>query len=117
MNQDSLNGTDMNLNTSSRFSDGKPIRQGDDLRTVITRFSKENMNRNQLLIDLITHYAAEKHCIPAQISLAWDLMAYESLVPIPGMRREERVIENLGASDVAFTFQMLKNAILINFST
>lgn len=30
-------------------------------------------------------------------------MAYESLVPIPGMRREERVIENLGATDVCLT--------------
>lgn len=77
--------------------------KGDDLRTVITRFSKENMNRNQPLIDLITRYAAEKHCTPAQISLAWDLMAYESLVPIPGMRREERVIENLRAADVELT--------------
>ena len=77
--------------------------KGDDLRTVITRFSKENMNRNQPLIDLITHYAAEKQCTHAQISLAWDLMAYESLVPIPGMRREERVIENLGAADVCLT--------------
>ncbi|MBR5697718.1 MAG: aldo/keto reductase [Prevotella sp.] len=77
--------------------------KGDDLRTVITRFSKENMNRNQPLIDLITKYAAEKHCTPAQISLAWDLMAYESLVPIPGMRRQERVRENLGAADVELT--------------
>lgn len=77
--------------------------KGDDLRTVITRFSKENMNRNQPLIDLITRYAAEKHCTPAQISLAWDLMAYESLVPIPGMRRVERVVENLGAADVELT--------------
>ena len=77
--------------------------KGDDLRTVITRFSKENMNRNQPLIDLISKYASEKHCTPAQISLAWNLMAYESLVPIPGMRREERVIENLGAADVELT--------------
>ena len=61
------------------------------------------MNRNQPLIDLITRYAAEKQCTPAQISLTWDLMAYESLVPIPGMRREERVVENLGAADVELT--------------
>ena len=30
-------------------------------------------------------------------------MAYEQLVPIPGMRREERVVENLGAADVELT--------------
>lgn len=77
--------------------------KGDDLRTVITRFSKENMNRNQPLIDLISKYASEKGCTPAQISLAWDLMAYESLVPIPGMRRDERVRENLGAADVVLS--------------
>lgn len=74
--------------------------KGNDLRTVITRFDKQNMERNRPLIDLVNRYAEEKHCTPAQISLAWDLMAYESLVPIPGMRREERIIENLGAADV-----------------
>ena len=31
------------------------------------------------------------------------MMAYDELVPIPGMRREERVIENLGAADVELT--------------
>ena len=63
------------------------------------------MQRNQPLLDLINRYASEKHCTPAQIALAWDLMAYESLVPIPGMRREERVIENLGAADVELTIE------------
>lgn len=77
--------------------------KGDDLRTVISRFDKENMQRNQPLLDLINRYANEKHCTPAQISLAWDMMAYDELVPIPGMRREERVIENLGAADVELT--------------
>ena len=79
--------------------------KGDDLRTVITRFDKENMQRHQPLLDLINRYASEKHCTPAQIALAWDLMAYESLVPIPGMRREERVVENLGADDVELTIE------------
>ena len=63
------------------------------------------MQRNQPLLDLINRYASEKHCTPAQISLAWDLMAYDELVPIPGMRREERIIENLGAADVVLTIE------------
>ncbi len=87
---------------SGKYNAGTEFK-GDDLRTVISRFSKENMNRNQPLIDLINRYATEKQCTPAQISLAWGLMAYESLVPIPGMRREERVRENLGAADVEIT--------------
>lgn len=76
---------------------------GDDLRTVITRFDKTNMERNQPLLDLVNRYAADKHCTTAQISLAWNLMAYESLVPIPGMRSDARIEENLGAADVELT--------------
>lgn len=83
--------------------------KGNDLRTVITRFDKENMTKNQPLLDLIHRYAEEKHCTPGQIALAWDLMVYESLVPIPGMRREERIIENLGAADVELTQEEYKN--------
>ena len=75
----------------------------DDLRGVITRFSKENLEKNAPVAALVARYAAEKGCTPAQIALAWDLGAYESLVPIPGMRREERVRENLGAADVELT--------------
>ena len=77
--------------------------KGNDLRTVITRFNKDNMQRNQPLLDLVHRYAEEKGCTAGQIALAWDLMAYESLVPIPGMRREERIVENLGAADVVLT--------------
>lgn len=36
-------------------------------------------------------------------------MAYESLVPIPGMRREERIIENLGAADIELTQEEYKS--------
>lgn len=82
--------------------------KGDDLRTVITRFSKENMNRNQPLVDLVNKYAAEKGCTPAQISLAWDMKIYDGLVPIPGMRKEERIVENLGAADVELTDEEYK---------
>lgn len=78
---------------------------GDDLRTVITRFDKTNMERNQPLLDLVNRYAAEKNCTPAQISLAWDMMAYESLVPIPGMRSDARIEENLGAADVRLSME------------
>jgi len=77
--------------------------QKNDLRRVITRFSKENMDANQPLLDLVCHYAEEKHCTPAQIGLAWVLAGGDFIVPIPGMRKEERIIENLGAVDVELT--------------
>ena len=44
-----------------------------------------------------------KDATPAQISLAWMLHKYPNVVPIPGSRNKERIVENLNASNVALT--------------
>ena len=74
-----------------------------DLRSVITRFNKENMEANEPLLALVRKYAEQKNCTPAQIGLAWVLAGWDFVVPIPGMRKEERVVENLGAAEVKLT--------------
>ncbi len=74
---------------------------GDDVRRVITRYSRENMEANQSLLDLLRAYAAEKRATPAQLALAWLLHKKDFIVPIPGMRKDERLAENFGAADVA----------------
>ena len=74
-----------------------------DLRTVITRFKKENLENNQPLLDLIGKFAKEKNCTNAQIALAWVLKGGDFIVPIPGMRKEERINENLGAINIKLT--------------
>jgi len=61
------------------------------------------MEANQTLLDLIAKYAKEKNCTNAQIALAWILKGGDFIVPIPGMRKEERVKENLGAVNVKLT--------------
>ena len=76
---------------------------GDDVRRVITRFKPENMEANRPLLDLLNRYATEKHATLAQISLAWIMHRADYIVPIPGMRKEERIIENLGAAEVELT--------------
>lgn len=76
---------------------------GDDVRRVITRFDKENIAANQPLLDLLHHFADKKGATLAQISLAWMLHKKPFIVPIPGMRRDERIIENLGSADVELT--------------
>ena len=76
--------------------------KGDDVRRVITRYSEENMRANQVLLDLINRYAEEKHCTAAQISLAW-VMYSGHIVPIPGMRSDTRILENLGVAEVTLT--------------
>jgi aryl-alcohol dehydrogenase-like predicted oxidoreductase len=62
---------------------------GDNVRRVITRFSKENVLANQPLLDLITDFANQKGAIPAQISLAWMLHKKDFIVPTPGARKPE----------------------------
>ena len=74
---------------------------GDDVRRVITRYSRENMEANQSLLDLLRSYAAETRATPAQLALAWLLHKKDFIVPIPGMRKDERLAENFGATDVA----------------
>ena len=73
---------------------------GDDVRRVITRFDKDNMRKNQPLLDLLTDFAGETVATPAQISLAWMLHKKPFIVPIPGSRKLERIEENLAAADV-----------------
>lgn len=77
--------------------------KGDDVRRVITRFAPENVEKNQPLLDLLHEVANKKGLTPAQISLAWMLKKYDFVVPIPGMRKDERVIENLGAAGIELT--------------
>lgn len=77
--------------------------KGDDVRRVITRFTPENVEKNQPLLDLLKEVSTQKNATPAQISLAWMLHKYPHVVPIPGMRKDERVIENLGASNIQLT--------------
>lgn len=81
----------------------KETYSGDDVRRVITRFRPENVTSNQPLLNLLGEFAERKGATPAQISLAWMLRKKECIVPIPGMRREERIQENLGAAKVRFT--------------
>ncbi|KAH0785683.1 aldo/keto reductase [Histomonas meleagridis] len=76
---------------------------GDDVRRVITRFSQENIQKNQELLNYIKEVAASKHVTPAQISLAWIMCKGDFVVSIPGMRTDERIKENFGASFVTLT--------------
>lgn len=47
--------------------------------------------------------AKEKEATPAQISLAWMVRKKPYIVPIPGSRKEHRLKENAGASEVKLT--------------
>lgn len=79
-----------------------------DYRSVMPQFSKEGIDRNQNLLELLKGLAKEKHATPAQISLAWMLCKRPYIVPIPGTRKTERLEENAGAADVKLTVREVR---------
>jgi len=80
-----------------------------DFRNVVPRFKPENLDANQALVDLIKKVAAEKNATPAQIALAWLLAQKPWIVPIPGTRKLERLVENLGAANIELTPEELRD--------
>lgn len=86
----------------------------DDVRKFVPQLSKENIEANRPLLDLIAEYAGKKGATMAQMSLAWMLHKYPNCVPIPGSKNKERIIENLGAWNVELTdneFDLLEKAL------
>jgi len=80
-----------------------------DGRSMSPRFSKENREANQALVDLVMALAADKGTTPAQIALAWLLAQKPFIVPIPGTSKLHRLQENIGATQVALSMQELSN--------
>jgi aryl-alcohol dehydrogenase-like predicted oxidoreductase len=80
----------------------------DDFRNIVPRFSAENREANQGLVDQIGKLAAEKKVSPAQIALAWLLAQKPWIVPIPGTTKLHRLEENVGAAAVSLSAADLK---------
>ena len=80
----------------------------DDVRKFVPQLSAENIDANRPVIDLLERYAREKRATNAQIALAWMLAKYPNVVPIPGSKNQGRILENLGAWNVALSGEELK---------
>lgn len=88
--------------------------KGDDVRQWVPQLKKENMIANRPLLEVLSDMAGKKNASNAQISLAWMLHKYPHVVPIPGSKNQERILENLGACNVELSdeeFQSLEDAL------
>jgi aryl-alcohol dehydrogenase-like predicted oxidoreductase len=74
-----------------------------DLRASFPRFTPEARKANQPVVDLLSAIARRKKVTPAQIALAGLLAQKPWIVPIPGTRTLERMVENIGAAEVKLT--------------
>jgi aryl-alcohol dehydrogenase-like predicted oxidoreductase len=89
--------------------DKNTLYDASDFRNFIPRFKPENIDKNQVLINLINELAKNKNATPAQISLAWVLAQKPWIVPIPGTRKLDRLEENLGAANIEICDEEIKH--------
>ncbi len=68
-----------------------------DARRRHPRFAADNLGHNMTLVHRIEEIARRKNCTPGQLALAWLLAQGEDIVPIPGTKRKERLLENIRA--------------------
>ncbi|GAB3697818.1 aldo/keto reductase [Mariniluteicoccus flavus] len=74
-----------------------------EIRGRVPRFEAENLAANQALVDHVRGLADERGATPGQVALAWLLAQQPFIVPIPGTRRRERIVENAGSTAVALS--------------
>ncbi|HEY8507367.1 MAG TPA: aldo/keto reductase [Steroidobacteraceae bacterium] len=79
-----------------------------DWRRTNPRFAEGNFDLNQRLVEAVSEIARERGCTPAQLALAWLLHQGEDIVPIPGTRRIERLVENAAATLISLTADELE---------
>lgn len=72
----------------------------DDLRARIPRFAEDKRAQNLALLEEVRMIASAAGVTPAQVAIAWLLSRHESIVPIPGTTKENRLEENLRAASV-----------------
>ena len=67
------------------------------------RFTGENLERNERLVEAIRQMATEKGATASQLAIAWVLAKGPAIVPLIGARTRTQLAESLGALRVTLT--------------
>jgi aryl-alcohol dehydrogenase-like predicted oxidoreductase len=89
------------IHSATRFSAG-------DFRAALPRNRPQNLTANMPLVQLLSDWAVRKGATPAQVSLAWLMAQHPWIVPIPSTTRTAHLAENLGAEDVTFNGEEMR---------
>lgn len=87
---------------SDAFKKGDSFAEG-DFRNSMPQYSDQGHEDSEELLTYLRELSSKKGATPAQISLAWMLCKKDYIVPIPGTRKKDRMLENAGAADVVLT--------------
>ena len=94
-----LTGT---VGAEARFGKG-------DFRSVVPRFTPENIAANLVLADFLGEVAAAKGVTPAQAALSWLMAQRPWIVSIPGSRSLQHLTDNIAATGVEYTPEEMEN--------
>lgn len=79
-----------------------------DRRNDHPRFHAGNFEHNRQLVQPLVQLAQRKGCTPGQLALAWLLAQGDDIVPIPGTKSIQRLVDNLGAWSVQLSPEELQ---------
>ena len=95
------------------LADGVPdveALEAGDIRRAMPRFTASHYPANLELLQAFRAIAQEAGCTPSQLSLAWLLAQGPDIIPIPGTRRVDHLLENLRAADISVSPDLLARA-------
>ena len=84
------------------LSGSKPTSRG-DFRAYLPRFTGDNRERNQRLIEALQELATAKGITASQLAIAWVLAKGPTIVPLIGARTRAQLAESLGALQTSLT--------------
>lgn len=93
---------------SDTFKKGETFAEG-DFRNFMPQYTDKGHEDSAELLAYLRDLAEQKQATPAQISLAWMICKKPYIMPIPGTRKKDRLIENAKAADVLLTAEEIKN--------
>ena len=74
-----------------------------DFRSIVPRFSQENIEANQKFVEFVRIMAEKKGITPAQLALAWVSAQKPFIVPIPGTTKLHRLEENMKSAEIVLS--------------
>jgi len=91
-----------NINESDQLPEG-------DFRRSLPRYQEEFLDNNRKLAAGLNAIAASKGIKGTQLALAWVLAQGDDIVPIPGTKRVNYLLENAAATEIALSKEDLQN--------
>lgn len=77
----------------------------DDFRRTLPRYQQQYQENNENLAQSFAEIATKKGTTPARLALAWLLAQGDNVIPIPGTKKRDKLVDNAGSVDILLTPQ------------